>query len=57
MIPSKVQASKPDCQVASNPAKKSGIGNRFTRKQIPYAIPMPIAPLMNAISSASMKNC
>ena len=28
----RASASSPDCQVATNPAKKSGMGSRFTRE-------------------------
>src|SRR2546428_11201765 len=57
IVPSRPVATSPDFHVGSNPAKKYGIGSRFTRVQMPYAPPGPHPPLVTAIKSASVKNC
>src|SRR6266851_5144732 len=57
IVPNKPVATSPEVQLGSRPAKKSGIGNRFTSAQKPNATPSPIAPLRAAIINASRKNC
>src|SRR2546428_13946912 len=57
IVPSSPVATSPDFHVGSNPAKKSGIGSRLTREQMPYATPSPKPPLITAINMASLKNC
>ncbi len=56
MADSNTSASTPDCHVGSSPANTWGIGSKSTSAQNPYAIPIPIPPLRNAMIIVSAKN-